>query len=305
MGNLLPAVYVVAIAIEAMLGSQGLIHARYSARDALASIAMGAGNVVLNLAMAGMVYATLAAGWHFRLLTVSATDPWAWLALFVLDDLTYYWFHRISHECRFWWAAHVNHHSSRYYNLSTALRQNWTGLLVGTELPWVLLAIIGFPPQMILAQQGVSLFYQFWIHTEAVDRLPSWLEYVFNTPSHHRVHHASNARYLDRNYGGILILWDRLFGTFAEEVPADPPTYGIVHNIATFNPLRIAFHEWQAIGRDALTARSGREFCGILFGPPGWRADGTGETSTAIRAAWNAAAAPPPGAATKPSYPAP
>jgi sterol desaturase/sphingolipid hydroxylase (fatty acid hydroxylase superfamily) len=137
---------------------------------------------------------------------------------------------------------------------------------------------------MILAQQGFNLFYQFWIHTEVVQRMPAWFEYLFNTPSHHRVHHASNPRYLDRNYAGVLMVWDRLFGTFVAERDEEPPRYGIVKNIATFNPIRIAFHEWAAIVRDVAGAHSIREAAGAVFGPPGWRADGQGPTSKNIRA---------------------
>ena len=151
------------------------------------------------------------------------------------------------------------------------------------------MALLGFPPEMILLQQSINLFYQFWIHTEAVHRTPAWFEYLFNTPSHHRVHHASNPRYLDRNYAGVLMVWDRLFGTFAQEVDEDPPCYGIVKNIDTFNPFRIAFHEWIAMARDLGSARSVREAAGLVLGPPGWRADGGGSTSREIRAAWAAA----------------
>ena len=213
----------------------------------------------------------------------------AWVVLFVLDDFTYYWFHRISHECRFWWAAHVNHHSSQHYNLSTAARQSWTGILVGTWMPWIPLGFLGFTPTAILAMQSINLFYQFWLHTEAVDRLPGWFEAVFNTPSHHRVHHASNPRYLDRNYAGVLMIWDRWFGTFVVERADDPPRYGILHNIETYNPLRIAFHEWLAMGSEVRRVRSLRGFIGTVFGLPGWRADGSGVTSDSVRAEWRRA----------------
>jgi len=141
---------------------------------------------------------------------------------------------------------------------------------------------------MILAQQGFNLFYQFWIHTEVVRRMPPWFEYLFNTPSHHRVHHASNPGYLDRNYAGVLMVWDRLFGTFVRERDEEPAQYGIVKNIDTFNPLRIAFHEWVAMLRDLWSARSWREALGVLFGAPGWRPGGGGPTSKNIRSEWNA-----------------
>jgi sterol desaturase/sphingolipid hydroxylase (fatty acid hydroxylase superfamily) len=279
----LPAVYTAAIALEAGLARRQVLRARYEWRDTLANIAMGWGNFLVGLLMSGVVLAGLGFAYRHRLWDVPAASPLAWLAIFLLDDFVYYWFHRLSHERRFWWAAHVNHHSSQLYNFSTAVRQNWTGLMAGTWLPWVPLALLGFPPWMILAQQTVSLFYQFWIHTQAVQRLPAWVEAVFNTPSHHRVHHASNPRYLDRNYGGILILWDRWFGTFVPESADEPVRFGIVKNIHTYNPLRIALHEWQAMGRDLLAARSLREAAGVSFGPPGWRADGEGETSQRIR----------------------
>jgi len=271
------------IAVEALLASVSLVNARYRLADTCASLAMQIGNIAMNLMMAGIVFAGLTAVYRVRLFDLSPTSPWAWVALFFLDDFTYYWFHRISHECRFWWAAHVNHHSSQEYNLSTAVRQSWTSVIVGTWTPWIPLAFLGFPPEMILAQQGFNLFYQFWIHTEAVRRLPAWYEYLFNTPSHHRVHHASNARYLDRNYAGVLMVWDRLFGSFAAETDAEPPRYGIVKNIETYNPIRIAFHEWIAIARDLAAASSVRGAIGAAFGPPGWRADGSGNTTRRIR----------------------
>ena len=279
----LPAIYIIAIALEATLGRAGLINAPYSRRDTTASIGMSLGNFALNLLMGGVVLAGLSAAYRWRLLTLSPASPWSWVAIFFLDDFIYYWFHRISHECRLWWAAHVNHHSSQEYNLSTAVRQNWSGLLVGTWTPWILLALLGFPPAMILLQQTVNLFYQFWIHTQSVRRLPAWFEAVFNTPSHHRVHHASNPHYLDRNYGGVLIIWDKLFGTFVAESDAEPVRFGIVKNIDTYNWLRIAFHEWMSMLRDLSAAKSLREVMGAVLGPPGWRADGQGMTSERIR----------------------
>jgi len=281
---------IAAVALEASLGGLGLIRARYRLWDTLASFAMRAGNVAVNLLMNGVMFGGLVAASHWKLASIPSSAAWAWALLFVLDDFTYYWFHRISHRCRFWWAAHVNHHSSREYNLSTAVRQPWTGVIVGTWIPWIWLAWLGFPPEMILAQQGFNLFYQFWIHTEAVGRLPRLVEYLFNTPSHHRVHHAANPRYLDRNYAGVLMVWDRWFGTFEAERDDDRPEYGLVTNIETYNPLRIAFHEWIAMGRDLLRARSLNEAIGVVFGPPGWRPDGRGRTTEAIRAAWAAQA---------------
>ena len=210
------------------------------------------------------------------------------MAIFFLEDLTYYAFHRLSHERRIWWAAHVNHHSSQHYNLSTALRQTWTGGIAGTWALWLPLAWLGFSPAQIAVQQGISLVYQFWIHTEAIGRMPAWFEAVFNTPSHHRVHHARNPRYLDRNYAGILIIWDRMFGTFQPELDEEKCRYGIVKNLGGFNILRVAFHEWIAIGKDLAGSRSPREVLGYVFGRPGWSPDGSRETSEVLRAQWAA-----------------
>jgi sterol desaturase/sphingolipid hydroxylase (fatty acid hydroxylase superfamily) len=211
------------------------------------------------------------------------------LACFLLEDLAYYWFHRISHERRFFWASHVVHHSSQHYNLTTALRQTWTGALGLTFLFWLPLVFIGFPPAMVLMFSAISLVYQFWIHTELIDRMGP-LEWVFNTPSHHRVHHATNPKYLDANYAGVLIIWDRLFGTFVKE--EERPTYGIISNLGTFNPFRIAFHEWAGIARDVARARSLREAAGYVFGPPGWSPDGSRQTSASLKAAWAARQVP-------------
>jgi sterol desaturase/sphingolipid hydroxylase (fatty acid hydroxylase superfamily) len=274
-----------AIVLEAVLGARGIVRAHYEWKDTLASLSMRAGNVVVNIAMTGIMYGGLQWAYEHRVFSFEMSAL-AWGLLFILDDFTYYWFHRISHECRFWWAAHVNHHSSREYNLSTAARQSWTGIVVGTWMPWMPLAFLGFTPAAILLMQSINLFYQFWLHTEAVDRLPKWFEAIFNTPSHHRVHHASNPRYLDRNYAGVLMIWDRWFGTFEAETPLDPPNYGILHNIDSYNPIIIAFHEWRAMAGDLIKAKSLRARIGHIFGVPGWQPDGGGETSESVRNQW-------------------
>lgn len=278
----------VLMGLEMLLIRFHLVRGQYEWRDTLASIGMRAGNYASNLLLAGVVVAVFAFLYEHRLFDIPSHSAWAWVALFFLDDIAYYVFHRASHACRFWWAAHVNHHSSQHYNLSTAIRQPWTGVLAGTWLPWFPLVLLGFPPEMIFLQSGLSLLYQFWLHTEAVRRMPRWFEYLFNTPSHHRVHHASNPRYVDRNYAGFLMVWDRMFGTFAAEMDEEPPRYGLIRNIETFNPLRIAFHEWAAMVRDLGAARSPREALAYVFGPPGWQPDGQGPTAVNIRAAWHA-----------------
>jgi sterol desaturase/sphingolipid hydroxylase (fatty acid hydroxylase superfamily) len=279
--------FVLAVVLEIALARFAGADARYERRDTLTSLSLGLGSTVAGLLVGGVVFAATVWVWNHRLFTIPMTAWWAWIAIFLLEDLTYYWFHRISHERRLWWAAHVNHHSSQHYNLSTALRQSWTGGIAFTWALWLPLAFLGFPPAMIVIQKGVSLVYQFWIHTEAIRRLPRPVEYLFNTPSHHRVHHARNPRYLDSNYAGILIIWDRMFGTFvAEDEAAEKPRYGLVHNLGDFNVLRAAFHEWRAIGRDVGGAKTWRERAGYVFGPPGWSADGSRATSADLKAAW-------------------
>ncbi len=250
----------------------------YVAKDTFSSLSMGIGNVLLGgFAKALMLlvmtflyqYRIFDLGWHW----------WVWLLLFFADDFSYYWFHRLSHEVRYFWASHVIHHSSQKYNLGTALRQTWTGQFSGAFVFWLWLPLVGFNPFMILMMQSVSLIYQFWIHTEAIDKLPKPLEFVFNTPSHHRVHHGSDLEYLDKNHGGILIIWDRLFGTFQEE--KQRPVYGLTTNIDTFNPLRIATHEWAALLKDVINHP--RHLLGYMFAPPGWSHDGSRKTTKQIQ----------------------
>jgi sterol desaturase/sphingolipid hydroxylase (fatty acid hydroxylase superfamily) len=251
----------------------------YEARDTATSLGLGVANVVISAGVKVGVFGLYLWVYQFRLFDLPAAW-WTWVLLFFAEDLCYYAFHRAGHEVRFFWAAHVNHHSSRYYNLSTALRQSWTTPLTG-PLFWLPLPLLGFHPAMIAIAQAVSLIYQFWLHTELIDRLGP-LERVFNTPSHHRVHHGRNVEYLDRNYGGILIVWDRLFGSFEpERAPVD---YGLTKNIETFHPLKVAFHEWAALGRDVLAAGSLRDRIALLCKPPGWSPDGSTRTARQMQA---------------------
>ncbi|HVO56626.1 MAG TPA: sterol desaturase family protein [Dongiaceae bacterium] len=248
----------------------------YEVKDAAASVSMGIGNVVVDLAAKALQFSILTYLHRFAVFTIGF-QWWAWALLFFGDEFSYYWFHRISHECRFFWASHVVHHSSERYNLSTALRQTWTGSFCSFVF-WLWLPIVGFAPVMIMTMKAISLLYQFWIHTELV-RSMGPLENIFNTPSHHRVHHGSNPRYIDRNHGGTLIIWDKLFGTFEPENPADPPRFGLTHNIHTYNPIRIAFHEWVQMFRDAWNAPGWGNKLRYIFGNPGWRHDVPAESS--------------------------
>ncbi len=256
----------------------------YEPRDTAASLAMGVGSLVINAAAATVLRPVTNALFARRLLSLG-TRRSAAIAALVLWDFFYYWDHRLSHEHRVLWAAHVNHHSSERYNLSTALRQSWTGFVVNWVF-WPML-LVGFSSTQMARAGQLNLLYQYWVHTETVDRLPGGLERVFNSASHHRVHHGSDTEYLDRNYGGILIIWDRLFGTFEPE--GRRVTYGLTKNINTHNPLRIAFHEWAAIARDVRGAQSWRERVGFTLGPPGWTPDRAQLTSPASAEAPTAA----------------
>ncbi|MEO9129845.1 MAG: sterol desaturase family protein [Sphingomonas sp.] len=258
---------------------------RYEPKDTLTSLALGTGSSVAGALTAGLLYGLAVWLWQFRLFTISYA--WYWFALcFVIDDFAYYLFHRSAHRVRWFWASHVIHHSSQHYNLSTALRQTWTGFISISFLFRLPLFLIGFPPAMVFFVGGINLIYQFWIHTEVIGRMPRWFEAVMNTPSHHRVHHATNPRYLDRNYAGVFIVWDKWFGSFEPERDEDAPRYGIVKNLGSFNLLWAAFHEWIGIAKDVWAAPGLRAKLGYLVMPPGWSHDGSRDTSEIIKERW-------------------
>jgi sterol desaturase/sphingolipid hydroxylase (fatty acid hydroxylase superfamily) len=239
----------------------------YDARDTRTSLTMGLGRVVVDLALKVAIVAGYAGLYELSPLRLHPGDWWFWPLLFFADDFSYYWYHRIHHVSRVFWATHVVHHSSEHYNLSTALRQPW--ISISTFPFWMWLPLVGFPVWTVLLAQSWNLIYQFWIHTERIHRLPGWFEAIFNTPSHHRVHHGANQQYLDRNYAGELIIWDRLFGTFEPE--GERVRYGLTKNIHTFNPMWVNFHEYVAIWHDVRLAHGWRDKLGIIFRGPGWR----------------------------------
>lgn len=276
--------FVVAILAELLVIRYLKGRGDYETRDTLTSLLMGVGNVVSGLLLGFVAFWVLMWAWEFRIYDFG-TSAWAIALCFIVDDLRYYWYHRIAHRCRWVWAEHVNHHSSQHYNLSTALRQSWTGTFTGMFILRIPLALIGFHPVLLLFVGGLNLVYQFWIHTEAIGRMWKLIEAIFNTPSHHRVHHATNPRYLDSNYAGTLIIWDRMFGTFVPELDEDMPRYGIVKNVGTFNPIKVAFHEWIDMFRDAFQpGLRVTERLAYLFAPPGWSHDGTRKGSEALKA---------------------
>lgn len=270
---------------------EGLIivkHAKesYSVKDTVSSISMGLGNVLIGLFTKVTILFILSYIWqNYRIATIPFTW-WSWLFILFIEDFAYYWNHRIGHRSRLFWASHIVHHSSEKYNLSTALRQTWTGSFY-TFIFWLWIAFIGFHPLMILTQMSISLIYQYWIHTELIHKMPRWFEAVFNTPSHHRVHHGSNPLYLDKNMAGIFIIWDKIFGTFQPEVKEEKVIYGLTANIDTYNPIKIAFNEWIAMLKDIFNSKTSiSNKLKYMFKPPGWRHDGTGILSEDMLREW-------------------
>ncbi|WP_019960032.1 sterol desaturase family protein [Woodsholea maritima] len=276
----------VALIVAEMIYARTTGRARYEPGDTLASLLMGLGNVVSKVALG-----FIAVAWFTLIEPYALFDiGWGWgvFALcFVLDDFVYYFAHRFAHTVRWWWADHVVHHSSQHYNLTTALRQPWISPMTLKFIffgSW--LVLMGFPPAMVALAGAINLIYQFWIHTEVIHKTPAWFEAIMNTPSHHRVHHATNPQYLDKNYAGVFIIWDKMFGTFQPELAQEPCRYGIVKNLGSDNPFLISFHEWWGMIKDMAGAKSLREALGFWLGPPGWTPDGSRETSKMIKARW-------------------
>ncbi len=272
--------FVLLLSIEAWYSYKENKHL-YHTKDTFGSLGLGIGNVITGLFTKAIIFGIFSFIYQYRLFNLSANHWWYWVLLFFADDISYYCFHRTSHFVNYFWASHVVHHSSQYYNLAAALRQTWTGNATGAFLFWAWMPLVGFNPLWILFMQQISLIYQFWIHTEAIKKLPNIIEYVFNTPSHHRVHHGSNLKYLDKNHGGILIIWDRLFNSFKAE--EERPIYGLTININSYNPAIIALTTWTALIKKAATAGSFKNSINYLIKAPGWSHDGSTKTTKQLR----------------------
>jgi sterol desaturase/sphingolipid hydroxylase (fatty acid hydroxylase superfamily) len=278
-------VFLLTLIVEWALTRRSGQKGRHSLKDSAASLAMGTGNLLTDIAFGAISLALLMTAWRFRLFDLGASVPVILTAL-IAQDFVYYWKHRASHRIRWFWAAHVVHHSSEHYNLTTALRQPWISHFTGYAVMSIPLVLIGFHPLLIAFVASLNLLYQYWIHTELIDKMPSWFEAVFNTPSHHRVHHAVHPRYLDANYAGIFIIWDKMFGTFVPEDNAEPMEYGVVTPIETYNPLRIAFAEWGQIFKDMFSPHSTAGFWARVkyaAAPPGYSHDGSRQKTEDIK----------------------
>jgi len=266
------SIYVVALPIillmifvEVLVASARNISA-YKTNDSLGTLGLLTGNILMAVSIKGFTLAFHLFLYEFRVFDLVSLFPiWIlWLMTFVLIDFIFYFYHRISHRSRFLWAIHMSHHSSEEMNFVVAYRQAWLGPI--SKVPFfMILPIIGLDPTMIAVAGVLSTLWGIVGHTQIINKLGPF-EWIFNTPSHHRVHHGSNAQYIDRNYGNLLIIWDRFFGTFEPEI--EPVKYGLVKNVNTFNPIKITFMGWQEIYQDIKNSTSSKEALGHFFGPP-------------------------------------
>lgn len=250
------------------------------AKDSFTSIGLGLGNLFIGLITKSMVLVVFMYVYEQHRLFDWSWKLWpVWVFAFFAEDFTYYWLHRLAHEIRYFWASHLPHHSSPNYNLAAALRQSWTSSFSGVFLFFIWMPLLGIHPLIVFFFNQISLLYQYWIHTEFIKKMPNWFEQIFNTPSHHRVHHGVDLDYLDKNYGGILIIWDRLFGSFQSEMHR--PSYGLTKQIESNNPAKIAFYEWVQLAKDVVNHP--RYAWNYIFGPPGWSHDGSRKTVSQLR----------------------
>ncbi|MFZ1742356.1 MAG: sterol desaturase family protein [Pontixanthobacter sp.] len=281
-------IYIISIFFESI--ANHFLHRRGAGdwKDNGVSLGLGLASAVTNGAVAFLTVGVLFWVQQFQLYAIPLTLV-SLVMCFILDDLRFYWHHRVAHRCRWVWAMHVVHHSSTQYNFSVALRQGWTKHFTGTMMFKVPLVLIGFDPVVVLFCGVINATYQFFLHTELVNKLPNWFEAIFNTPSHHRVHHGRNPDYLDANYAGTLIIWDRMFGTFVAEDEREKVEYGLVKNLETLNPFVIIFHEYWNILKD-VTQRGITVPQRLLYllAPPGWCHDGSRQTSEQIQAEYRA-----------------
>lgn len=276
-------IFFIAIFIEILakkiLNARGTLHSK----DDSVSIFMGLMSVVTNGAAAFITLGMLLWVEQFKIFDLPLTIT-VIIACFILDDLRYYLHHRIAHRCRWPWAMHIIHHSSQRYSLAVALRQGWTKHFTGTTVLKIPLVLVGFDPILVIFCGALNAVYQFFLHTETIHKLPKWFEAVFNTPSHHRVHHGKNPEYLDSNYAGTFIIWDKIFGTFVPENENSYPDYGLVKDFETFNPFKIFIHEYWGILKDVFgNNRSIKDRILYIVAPPGWSHDNSRKTSNDIK----------------------
>ncbi|HMJ46170.1 MAG TPA: sterol desaturase family protein [Ferruginibacter sp.] len=254
----------------------------YSLRSTIQNIYLTIINASLDVLLRGLFYIGVLV-WCYQKHFFTIENVYVyWCMLFILEDLAFYIEHRVEHYCRIFWAVHVTHHSSEEFNLTTGFRSSVLQP-VYRFIYFIPLVLVGFHPLDVVFMYSLTQTYGILVHTQYIYKMPKWFEAVFVSPSHHRVHHASNIRYLDKNMGMCLIIWDKMFGTFQEELATDPIRYGLAKPVGTSNPLKIIFHEWQNILSDIQKEVPFNTRIKYLFMPPGWSHDGSTKTANELR----------------------
>jgi sterol desaturase/sphingolipid hydroxylase (fatty acid hydroxylase superfamily) len=261
--------FVLAIVVEAVLYPR-FKGKTYPWRESVLSFIVAIGHGIAGILNQAVVIGVIGyAVWSLRVMTMPMDRWWSWLLLFVLEELAYYWYHRCAHRVRLLWATHAVHHSPDELTLASSYRLAWTPILSASWVFFLPVIWIGYHPAVVFGLLGISLLYQFWLHSTLIPKLGP-LEWILNTPSAHRVHHASNEAYLDRNYGGIVIIFDRLFGTYTPEADGVTLKYGLVHPQTSNNPLVIVYGEFVNLLRDLWRARNWGDRWRLALMPPGW-----------------------------------
>jgi sterol desaturase/sphingolipid hydroxylase (fatty acid hydroxylase superfamily) len=250
-------------------------------KNAIHSLIIGIGFLLVTIPLKTIPFVINSWVYQFRFFDLKQTAVLVIILALIVEDFTVYWSHRMNHNVRYFWASHLVHHSSETYNLLAGGRQSWVGMYTGSFLLYCWIPLIGISPELMLWAKSVNAIYQFFVHTEHIRKLPRWIEFIFNTPSHHRVHHSREARNLDMNNGAMLIIWDRMFGTF---VPEEKETeYGLCKEIKNPNPININFNEFRDMYNDLKKSPKLYHKFMYIFGPPGWSHDGSSKTAKQLR----------------------
>ncbi len=272
-------IYAIVIGAEILFSYFNKRHL-YTGKGLLSNLYLTTLNFSLDIIVRGLCLMVLNYFYQFKFLEIQNVIAY-WAVLMIAEDFMYYWLHRIDHYCRFFWAVHVTHHSSEEFNLTVGFRSSVFQPLY-RFIYFIPISLMGFKGIDIMFMYSATQIFGILVHTQTINKL-GFLEYIIVTPSHHRVHHGSNVRYLDKNMGMLLIIWDKLFGTFQAEEKSDPVVFGLTKNLDTYNPITMVFHEWIAIAKDLKKKASLKSKFMYVFGPPGWSHDGSTKTSSQLR----------------------
>lgn len=275
--------FMVVLILAEMIYSHYHHKALYTGKDTAINLMCTTLNFLNDLLFRVVTLAVLSWFNGFSLFSFEVKNWVYWVLLFFAQDFAYYVLHYVDHYVRFFWASHVTHHSSEKFNFTVAIRSSVFQPYY-RFLYFIPLALMGFEAFDIVFMYAATQVYGFWVHTETVGKLPTWFEFIFVTPSHHRVHHASNVEYLDSNMGMVLIIWDRIFGTYRPELDNVKVRYGLTKNLDSFHPAKVVFHEWKSIAYDVKKSDRLKDKLMYIFGPPGWSHDGSSSTSKQLRA---------------------